>query len=523
MEKNKVKKNVEIIVASLLFITISSGAGNIFAGSINSIDEGQHLAWVNHMMLGEKMYKDIYITYGPFHVYPLYALMKTFEPSMWLGRVYILTGGLIGFIAALQIMRQLDIRMPLRWVALILLATLPILQLRQGIGLVFLLVMLYTIEKYSDVKMLLLGALNMFAFLVSPDIGLICTVLSIGYILFSSIKDRSKIFLRKAIFFLSGILSVLIPFLLWAGLEGWLNAYVLTTRDVMTSFSGVNLPNGKNFPSPAIFFPNISVNYMKNLLSQSAVIYYGLAIYAFSIIYIIRKAILFPSQRLGKITVVWLFGILLYQVLISRSGIGHFFFVLSPLIVLTTYLMQEIHDRTKNVSMSEKIMMITLLAFLSLFLIRVVKINLPATQSNLNHIFTERRIATTRSVGSIAIPKDQDMYFNELDRYFKKQNKNSKIFILSNEPVLYFILKKDNPTRYDLPFIAMTKEKRYEIVSDLHASEPDFILYNTSDWPVDEVSNRRRLPEIVQFINQNYKKEALIESTIVYKRNELQN
>jgi hypothetical protein len=62
MEKKKIL--IELTILILLTVIFGLGSfGSAFSSTINYIDEGQFAAWVEQMLKGKLMYKDIYITY----------------------------------------------------------------------------------------------------------------------------------------------------------------------------------------------------------------------------------------------------------------------------------------------------------------------------------------------------------------------------------------------------------------------------------------------------------------------------
>jgi hypothetical protein len=83
--------------------------------------------------------------------------------------------------------------------------------------------------------------------------------------------------------------------------------------------------------------------------------------------------------------------------------------------------------------------------------------------------------------------------------------------------MMYLLVNRSNPTRYDLPFIANTLEKRLEVLSSLERTRPKYIFENTLAWAVDGVDNRTRLPEVYAFIKQHYRVIGYIDSYRVYE------
>ena len=125
---------------------------------------------------------------------------------------------------------------------------------------------------------------------------------------------------------------------------------------------------------------------------------------------------------------------------------------------------------------------------------------------------------TPKRIGNINVSDAQLTQIVKIQNFTSKNTKQSQpVFFYSDVPGMYMLVDRVNPTRYDLPFIASTKNKRYEMLQDFIDVKPAFIFEDTSRWAVDGVNNRQRLPEIALFINKNYKKIGTIDSTIIYQ------
>jgi hypothetical protein len=72
---------------------------------------------------------------------------------------------------------------------------------------------------------------------------------------------------------------------------------------------------------------------------------------------------------------------------------------------------------------------------------------------------------------------------------------------------MYLVADRVSPSRFNLPEVINSKAKRYELINDLERSKTKYIIYNTSSWDVDGVSNMERLPEVMHYISENYFKE----------------
>ena len=88
---------------------------------------------------------------------------------------------------------------------------------------------------------------------------------------------------------------------------------------------------------------------------------------------------------------------------------------------------------------------------------------------------------------------------------------------MDNDSALYFLLEIKNPTKYDLPLLIGSIDKRYEVLNDLKEKPPRIIIENTEGWFVDGISGKKRRPEIYSFIYKKYALDKKIGKYNVYK------
>jgi hypothetical protein len=502
---------VEIFGIIALSICIGTAAGGgLFLNDFNLIDEGQFAAWANHMLLGKQMYKDIYITYGPFFIYPLYILFKLLGPSLFLIRAYMLVGSMFGLIIALLIMHRLHVRYFIRYFLLGIMILLPVMQVRQGVALLALYLLMVALEKGKYWRYFAVGMAAACSFLVSPDMG-ICILLIFGVVFtWSAITTRRKLLsvLQSSTAVIFGIASIILPFAAWANYEGWLIAYILTTTDLFSSFSGINLPNGMGFPN---LLDNARHVGIKLIVSKEALLYWGLLFYVITTLFIVINSLRQNSvDDTRDISLLVLLGFLMYSILIGRWGIGHFFFILSPMLLIGGYFGTRLHD-VNNKKPGNRMVSIGLLLILLFFGLRLLYINHPQISMNLkalaSFIQNKPEGATKQQVYLNSVLSFADMYVRG----------NESVYIISNEPVLYMLMNKPNPTRYDLPYIVITKDKRLEVLSQLIANPPTYIMENTNEWDVDGISNRQRMPEVSTFVDNNYREVKNLGGLRVYR------
>jgi hypothetical protein len=157
-----------------------------------------------------------------------------------------------------------------------------------------------------------------------------------------------------------------------------------------------------------------------------------------------------------------------------------------------------------------------------LFFARLLYINNPSIRSIAKipaAITSEKH--NPEFIGPILISKTQKQYFNDLQNFFNKNTSiKDKIFIFSDEPMLYFLLNRDVASKYVLPYLAVLKPDREAIVLELKKNTPKYILYNMDVWSVDDINNIIRLPEVSRFVFSNYTLVKTIDGEGIYEINQ---
>ena len=115
--------------------------------------------------------------------------------------------------------------------------------------------------------------------------------------------------------------------------------------------------------------------------------------------------------------------------------------------------------------------------------------------------------------------KEQAKDIRLMQEYINRTTrKKDTIFLFNNMPGWYFLLDRENATKYDFPLLALLKRDRLELVAMLEKNNPVYIIEDLNAWPVDEVSDRQRMPEVLNYMNKNYFVYAKKEHFLIYKK-----
>lgn len=524
-KKQKIIFAIECIAIILFLFTVGSAiVVSPILGDVDMIDEGQLGAWIAHMGRGAHIYKDFYAAYGPFYIYPLFLLSKFFSPSVFIIRIfYMVISTFLAVLISRLIIHKLKIPHFLWIFAMILLVVIPGFGIRQGIGLLCILMAYLAMEKRNYFYSIASGLLLPGSFLVSSEIGIFSTVIcSIFFIYNLLVTENITTVVKKLFIIIASSACLLIIFFVWANSQGWFYPYVNSIITDLTIYSSIALPIGQNFPNALALMPHSFsiISWIKYIVSQQMLLYWLIFFYIVTFFYFIIRIILRKTEKNETlIFLVAIYGLFLSEILIGRSG--HFNFTLPPVFILFAYYLNILIQSFKlSKKTSERYAALFVITIIIFFSVRILSIYRP----HFSRILLLPKAITSQKnnpkfVGSIFISPGQAKMIRTMKDFIDKNTKeNDKVFFFSNSAMMYLLVQRENPTLYDLPEVANTVEKRREVLNSLKKDRTKYIIYDTLAYSVDGVSNRMRLPEVFDYIKKNYSKTKL-KNFIIYTRN----
>lgn len=506
MEKKKLIAVTAFLLVVFFWILIVGQINGIsgIRGDINLIDEGQFGAWINHMLHGKIMYKDFFPPYGPLQVYPLYFLVKIFGPSFFVVRFYLsVLGVFLGICAAFTVLRFLNVNRTVGSIAMGFFILYPSVHIRSWIGVLCLALLVRSYSSRSFRTLFLIGMLVAFAVLQSVEAGVFTLIIIAGYVATRFIKKTDFRNDKISLLVLSGGFTMsLVIFSVFAAREGWLFYYLKSTVDFLTSVTGVNLPNGQGLPNflSDIPFESSPIFPMKIIFSKPALFYWNIILLLlFQTIIVIR----FMLKKItnGDITIFLIscYAFLSYISIIGRSGHA---FLFAPFIVLFSgYYLSFVFPPKSTLRKDYKFAGILFFVLFICFIVRYLIIYRYSPFLD----FKSKSNNSVERVAPLVISPGQAADIQILQDFINRTTtKKDTIFILNNLPGFYFLLDRENATKFDFPLLAILKKDREELVSALEKNKPIYIIEDNSAWAVDEVSDRRRLPEVVYYMRKNY-------------------
>lgn len=517
MEKISIRYLLVGLIGILLWLLFVGQANGISAirGDINFIDEGQYAAWISDMHSGKTIYKDTYVQYSPLQVYPPYILTSIFGESIFYIRLWNTTiTSFLGFVVLLALLKSLKTHWFVGILSIILLILLPGISIRYWLPILTFIFAVNAKKKQSKKMALVLGISLAITFLQSIEVGVITGILILFYLAIDLLQKRKFALVAWSG---AGFFFVFFLFAMLALSQEWFVSYIRTSLDFIASASGIGLPNGQGLPNLLIHeLPRSPLPILKFFFSQQMLFYQSLFVLVlFLSITIIRNLLRIADDRDVIIFFVLMYSILLFGVIVGRSG--HYFSLLPMVITCSSHFLSLAitasykHGRRKE-------LLFTYFC-IGIFILYGVRHILIFRYTDFFRNRTAEKVTSLPEVSPITISDEQAAIIIQLQKYIQKHSQlNDAVYIFNNQPAWYFFLKRKNPTMYNLPMTAVTKKQRLDIVASLHNNSPKFIIEDENAWPIDGISDRRRMPEIYAYIAKNYSVKEKVGNFLIYSK-----
>ena len=110
---------------------------------------------------------------------------------------------------------------------------------------------------------------------------------------------------------------------------------------------------------------------------------------------------------------------------------------------------------------------------------------------------------------------------DQVRRYITKHSsKSDYIFAFTSNPIYYYLTNRKNPSRFYISWYADPQPLTDELLNDLKKNPPKLIIYKEATWMdyPDNQTMQHRLPEVHQWMKENYKKSTTISNTEILEK-----
>lgn len=478
--KNK-KKITELIYKMYPFVIITLVAFNplYYWTTLDPVEEGFWLGWLQHLLNKEVMYKD-FLAYHP----PLLA---------WLLKYFILiTGASVAnmklFFHLMQIVSYFIFYLLIKKVINNKIGQIVILamimgvssgltknnaEIRLAMGLLPLIPLFNYLKFKNNWWLIWAGIASGLSIFVSLEVGIV-SLLSIGA--FLVITKNIKI-IKPLLNYLGGLLIVIIPIfgvLLYQGaLWEMITQLTYYSKAFTDGYFNLAIDRTKLLPLLDWRAVNDFLGSMEMWWQFSQIVTIGSF---FLGIYFYFKGEKKDSKN-GIFIILSLIGLVLFRSALGRSDWWH----LLPLIIIALILFGQIVEKFYH--KPSIVFGITLLVFAMIL-----------NRDGFNDYFLYGQVEKIQSYGKIPgtsknyqsprfeISVDQGTETANMDNlinYISQTSPDKKIFVYPWMPEIYFLADKKNATKIDTPYGFFTNDYQTQMIDDLKKDEKTIIIYNS--------------------------------------------
>ncbi len=502
-------------------------------------EEGVYLRWINELLRGNILYKDVYFYNAPFMIWPQYWLMKLFGPSIALHRYYIYFFYLLGYLIVFKVLRQL-----VRNKMLVLVGMIPIVYfyypmfpgVHQSLGryAVSLLPLYFLYKSFfsrRSLHLLISGGLVGFALVFSEELGVGSLVATVAMLVVFCYRERKTItdFLRQLALLIIGALVPLVPVL----------AYFFFHHAMADLYEAtVNVPRYYAMGAWGLEFPNLyqlltrsyenKYDTFETLLAYWPIVFYIGSVF-FCLTLFLRRS--FPNRA------ILFFGIAALGGIMFQRGFGIYSLmtiknVLYPLMILSIGYLDMVWPRVRilisNKGMHSRYVEMLLYAALVAFIIsgllgysgfRAYSPSRPpydylAGLSERSENYVALDLPRARGV---YIPPERAYITKTVVDYITwKTAPDEPIFVFPYSPMYYFLADRPSASKYPAIY-AIPQKYREQVVEELEKKKVNYIIYVTRG-PFLGLTIDTRFPEIQSYLGKNYQTEKSFDDTFILRR-----
>ena len=526
---------VTVIVSLLIPFNINNfyetAGGWAFFG-----EEGQFLAHAQILLDGGDYARDFFCLYGPLVTYPLAFAMKLFGASVMVGRCY--TYGLT-IVSAVIIVTMLNVAMRNR--GLFIIASLFMMAifidggdrtsptyLRVLLGYVPLLILFRNALNELKFSAAISGVSLGISLLFSQEVGLCAVIATLVFLHMETRATKTYRRLASQVGQLTiGCCLVVLPML------GYFYRHNALGRFFESLYG---YPKLVTLGFGSLPFPSFSELMAAPLTGRAYFPYWIIGIYLLAAISLSVVIFLGQANRDTHFRVSLLvFGMLLFRAALGRSDESHFYFALSPALMLTFLMLDDAFRELSNcpvqVLKTGRCILIGGLV-LSLVLLcgtsRILRNSMVRVYTELNRFPSKFNVQET----GVALPQmtragvlfdratahDIVKIGQALDHYTRP---GDNVLFFPNEAAYYFLFNRSVPTRYVHAYFAVTTDQRREMVNELEQSRPAYVIYTLNSWRIDDIPEYIQVPEVVSYLREKYTPVEDLGGILVLRRKSL--
>lgn len=477
---------------------------------------GQHLAWGNAILEGGLQGRDVFCLYGPLYDVGLVGFWKLVGRSVAGWNLYWSLSRVLGFAALLLFGASLLRR---RWLALLLVFLVPWVKLRIGLPLLGLLFLSLFLRSGRRGWCVASGIVGGTALLYSQEFGLAFLLCA-----FTGLAIRRE--LRPALAFLAGLVASAGPVLGYYAAEGallpMLRDLVDYPRYLMAGYGKLPFPAATSeLPLHAGAFASGPSLTLRMGYAVPAVCVAGLLLALPASALDPRRPIASLGEALGRLArdpvrltllSTALFGLISFRSALGRSQLSRTLVILPPMALLVVVAVDRVVDAWRRGGAPAAVGW------------RLALIALLVVHSGVLEVATPLATAW-RSLGDIATLVRHGNHpsgSRSVERVTRWVQLNTEpgepVLFLPNDGAYYFLTDRPSPIRFVMGHQIVTDAHRAEVLADLRADPPRFIVWDHAALRIDGLDDELVFGEaLLRWIEENYEEQTRLDAVEVMR------
>ena len=481
-------------------------------------ETGQHLAWTNSIFHGGFQGRDFFCLYGPLYDLGILGFWSLFGRSIAAYSLYLATARTLGWIC-LFLLGGAIVRRPLLVLGLPFL--LPWVKFRLGLALLGILFLVLWLRGGRLRWTLLAGVVSGTSLLYSQEYGAALVVVSaLAFVV------RREV--RGAALYGLGAAAVAAPVLIWFAandaLLPMLHDLVQYPRYLMAGYAKMIFPSLVSGLPLVVSELSTESSLALRLSYAVPAVSLGALMLALPVSALDPRRPIASMRELGEalardparltLVLIAIFGLIVFRVALGRSSLPRTLAVLPAAVLLLGFGFDRLVDLWRRGSAFRPLAASRTLALVLLvavggfleppYLVTLVKktaSNLTMFVTHREHPFGNRHVM--RVVRWIQLHTDA----------------GEPVLFLPDDGAYYYLSDRPNPIRFVMGHQIVTDEHRAEVLRDLRANPPRYVVWDDDAYRVDDLPDELVFgPAILAWIDEHYRQETRIGGVEIRRR-----
>jgi hypothetical protein len=508
-------------------------------------EEGEALAWVQVVLHGGVLTRDVYCAYGPLFTGAIVLAFKMFGASVFVWRIALYLLDVPALLAVYAVLRELgrSRRVAAFGVAIVLFLRmwpLPAMSwslLRAGLGLAALAAIGRFLRRRDAGSLALAGVALGCGVFYSQEAGVAAAIAAVAALLLdraAAFGPRRRLAANLAIL-VAGMAAVVLPVVGWYAAEGALPSLLGN----LFGFARLRTLGHGALPFPSLVedaaaYVAAPSPATADAFRETLAVYLGPALCALAAF---RSAVSVAAGSASRDTILTaalaIYGAVLFASPLSRPDATHVYLALPPALVLATDLLARaaLGVRGRAVPLAKRlpraIAVVTLIGILTALptdladnvRIFVRQVGLNVTLRGTGPADPGTRALELPRAGGIRVPADRADEIEGAVRYvLDRTGPDEPLWAAPDEPMLNFLADRPFASPFPNGFFAITARQRADLVAAVERSALRYAIVNEKPSLIDGLPSRTLSPEIWAEIDSRFALERRFGRLAVVRR-----